>query len=286
MSDQRGNARHRSRVQFDVDAVADIVREVAEAVIMPRWRNLAAHEIERKSRQGDLVTVADHEAEAALSARLGALLPGARVVGEEAVAANASTLDALRGEGVVWVIDPIDGTRKFAAGDPAFDVLVGLVVDGTPVAGWIYAPAERVLFMGEAGGGVRRVDPDGAVSPVVRAFSGDLTALGGIVSGGGFVSRGFADPQGVKHRFREFTKHACAGHNYARLLRGACDFLINFSTLPWDHIAGLALVTEAGFHAARHDGQHFDPLDPAGGLLVAPDAASWREIHGLLLRRA
>ena len=40
----------------------------------------------------------------------------------------------------------------------------------------------------------------------------------------------------------------------------------------------LALTAAAGFHARRHDDHLFDPLDSKGGILVAPDAASWREI--------
>lgn len=274
------------KVHLDVAAVAALIREVADDVIMPRWRNLAAHEIGTKSKAGDIVTIADHEAEAALAKRLCAMLPGSVVVGEEGVAANPGLLAAFDGDAPVWVVDPIDGTRKFAAGDPAFDVLVGLVVGGRPIAGWIYAPAERAMILGEAGSGVVIEDSSGERRLVARDAARELRDLSGIVSGGGFASRGYADPKGVGGHFREFTRHACAGHNYARLLRGESDFLINFSTLPWDHMAGLALAAEAGFHAARHDGRAFDPQDSKGGLLVAPDPDSWHSILALLLRPA
>lgn len=271
---------------FDVEAIATIIREVAETVIMPRWRNLAAHEIGSKSRSSDIVTVADHEAESVLTTRLAALLPGSRVVGEEAVAANPTVLEALSGEGVVWVIDPIDGTRKFAAGSPDFDVLVALLVDGAGVAGWIHAPAENRMIMGEAGAGVVLRDAAGELRPVRRQPSRRLADLKGIVSPGGFSSRGYRSPEEVRGRFAGFTRHLCAGHNYARLLTGESDFLVNFSTLPWDHLAGLTLAAEAGFYAARHDGKPFDPRDPTGGLIVAPGAAAWHEIRALLLRPA
>ena len=52
----------------DIERVALIMREVADAVIMPRWRNLATHEVERK-QAGGLVTIADREAEALLGAK-------------------------------------------------------------------------------------------------------------------------------------------------------------------------------------------------------------------------
>ena len=270
--------------KIDIEQVAAIIREVADTLIMPRWRNLAAHEIGSKSRPDDIVTIADREAETELTRRLAALLPGSKVVGEEAVAADAGILELFRGEGLLWVIDPIDGTRKFADGKPAFDVLVALIEGGRGVAGWILAPAEGDHYMGEAGGGVVHRRP-GAAEQRVRATSRRaLGELQGIVTARAFANRGLADPEAMRGRFRGFSPHLCAGHNYGRLLRGECDFLINFATLPWDHLAGLTLAAEAGFHGARHDGARYDPLDTRGGILVAPDARSWREILAMLLR--
>ncbi len=269
-----------------IDRVAEIIVDVADAVIMPRWRNLAAHEIGTKSRPDDLVTIADREAEEALSQRLADILPGAHVVGEEAVSADGAVLELLRSSEPVWVIDPIDGTRKFSEGRPEFDVLVALVQDGRGLAGWIYSPAKRALILGEAGGGVRRRVEGQAPQILKRRAAGPLRELEGILSPRPFLSRGLADPAAVRDRFRSFSPPVCAGHNYARLLMGESDFLINFSALAWDHLAGLALATEAGFHHARHDGAAYDPLDPRGGLLVAPGETSWHEIRESLLRPA
>ena len=130
---------------LDIEAVAAIICEVADQVIMPRWRNLAAHEIGTKTRPDDIVTIADREAEIELTRRLGDMLPGSRVVGEEAVAADARVLEIFRGPDPIWVIDPIDGTRKFTEGKPTFDVLVALVHKGKGVAGWIYGVTAIVL---------------------------------------------------------------------------------------------------------------------------------------------
>ena len=79
----------------DIDKVADIIRDVAE-VIMPRWRNLAAHEIGSKPRPDDIVTIADREAEVGADAELSALLPGSHVIGEEAVSADPGVLERFR----------------------------------------------------------------------------------------------------------------------------------------------------------------------------------------------
>lgn len=267
----------------DMLGIAQIMRDVAAEEILPRWRNLTADDVQTKSKAGDLVTVADHAAEAALTHRLAAALAGSRVVGEEAVAADPDVLQLFHGPEPVWVIDPIDGTRNFAEGGTTFDVMVSLVIGGHPVAGWIYAPAEDTLYLGEVGSGAEFRDASGARS-IEAPRETVLSELEGILGPGAFVSRGKTDPATVRHLFRGYTRPTCAGHNYGRLLSGTSQFLINFSTHPWDHMPGLAIATAAGFHAARHDRGPFDPLDRMGGVLVAPDAETWDAIHALLLR--
>ncbi|MDI5982912.1 inositol monophosphatase family protein, partial [Amycolatopsis magusensis] len=64
------------------------VRKAAAVEIMPRFRQLAEHEVDEKSGPHDLVTVADRRAEEHLTASLTKLLPGSVVVGEEAVHAD------------------------------------------------------------------------------------------------------------------------------------------------------------------------------------------------------
>ena len=266
----------------DIEQIAALVRLVAAEEIMPRWRNLADEDVRTKSKAGDLVTVADHAAELALAARLEAALPGSHVVGEEAVAADPDVLQLFRRPEPVWVIDPIDGTKNFSQGGTTFDVMVALVVEGRPVAGWIYAPAEDVLYLGEAGSGAERRGQDGTrrlSSPAVAS----LSELEGVLGPGGFAARGKPDPALARHRFRGYFRPTCAGHNYGRLLAGKSQFLINFSTHPWDHLPGHAIAGAAGFHAARHDGAPFDPLDSKGGVLVAPNRETWSEIHRVLL---
>lgn len=71
--------------------VAALIKEASADIVMPRFRALAAHEVEEKSR-GDLVTIADREAELWLAPRLEALVRGSRVLGEEAAAAAPALL--------------------------------------------------------------------------------------------------------------------------------------------------------------------------------------------------
>ncbi|NEB75647.1 inositol monophosphatase, partial [Streptomyces sp. SID14478] len=135
--------------------VERIVRAAAAAEITPRFRHLAAHEIAEKSAPHDLVTVADKRAEEYLTRELGAVLPGSVVVGEEAVAADPTTYEAIRGKAPVWIVDPVDGTRQFVHGDPGFCTLVALALDGVVLASWTYAPALDEFAVAVRGRGAR-----------------------------------------------------------------------------------------------------------------------------------
>jgi fructose-1,6-bisphosphatase/inositol monophosphatase family enzyme len=267
----------------DIERVAGIIREVAEIEILPRWRNLASGDITHKSKPGDVVTVADHAAEAALERQLLALLPGSTVVGEETVFTDPDVLSRLADDAPVWVLDPIDGTRAFAEGRSTFDVLVALVQNGVGVAGWIYAPAEQDFYLGEVGGGVIHRSAEGPEKRLRAPARAGIAELSGICNPRVLRDRGLPDAERVLAGFRTYTAPTCAGHNYARILRGESDFLINFSTQPWDHLPGLTLAAAGGWHAARHDGHRFAPLDPKGGILVAPSRDNWSDIHGALL---
>ena len=99
---------------------------------------------------GSPVTEADLRIDRFLRDRLGALAPDFGWLSEETV----DSPDRL-GREAVFVVDPIDGTRGFAAGDPCFSICVALVVGGRPFFGIVRAPALDQIFVATAGGGAR-----------------------------------------------------------------------------------------------------------------------------------
>src|SRR5512138_204235 len=117
----------------DANEVERIIRTVNEREVVPRFGRLAASDIAEKA-PGDLVTVADRAAEAAMIEALQAVVPGSVAVGEEAVAEEPAVLAALDGDAPVWIIDPIDGTHNFVADNPRFATLVALAHRGELLA--------------------------------------------------------------------------------------------------------------------------------------------------------
>ncbi len=269
-------------IRIDIDRVSEILREVAATEVMSRWRQLADGDTTYKAGSGGPVTVADHAAEAALERRLTDLLPGSHVVGEEGVAADPARLDLLRREEPVWVLDPIDGTRAFAKGREAFDMMVALVVGGKPIAGWILHPVSGLLYAGERGGGVRLTDAAGNVNRPNRA---PRSGIGDLV---GLLRQDWprSDPRRaiVTHanRLAGVVPLTSAGRNYVRMIAGEADFLINFSINAWDHLPGLLLISELGMNFGRVDGTPYHPAEQGAALLSAP-ANLWREVRDLLI---
>ncbi|WP_433828254.1 inositol monophosphatase family protein [Actinoplanes sp. CA-015351] len=261
-----------------LDQVAELIREVAHTIVLPRWKHLAEGEVSQKA-PGDLVTVADQESEVALTKGLTALLPGSLVVGEESVAADPSVRDRLASEGAVWIVDPVDGTNNFAAGKTPFCVMVALVRDGEPQAAWILDVVGDHLTVAEAGSGAYR---DG-VRVKTRTDDPGAAALHGVIAAKYL-------PDDLRHQVRAnaaglggFTagKH-CAGYEYPALATDEQQFAMFWRILPWDHVPGSLIVTEAGGTVRHLDSSPYRPTDRQRGLLVAPNDEIWETVHGTL----
>jgi len=258
------------------NAVADLMRTVSAQVILPRYRNLAAHEVQEKAKD-DLVTIADKESELRLAEGLATILPEARIIGEEACAADPTLLDRI-GEGLVWIIDPIDGTGNFAAGRPPFGVMIALVDNGAIEAGWIYDPLEQRLCHTERGKGATI---DG--KPLRAAESGEALPVAGIST----LFLGTEEREELLRRaegkLRMVDIPRCAAEQYPRIALGVNDFALFHRTLPWDHAAGALFLNEAGGRVARYDGSPYRVGTSETGMLAAASPAMWDRAADILL---
>ncbi|HCA86274.1 MAG TPA: inositol monophosphatase [Streptomyces sp.] len=261
-----------------IDDVTGILCEAAETAILPRFRALAEGDVEEKS-PGEVVTVADREAEVLISRRLREVV-NAPVVGEEAAAGNPGLAVALRDAPVVWLVDPLDGTANFVAGRPEYAVMAALVRAGETVAAWILRPVDGRVHIAERGSGAWR---DG-VRVRREPAPGEPAELRGAALTPFLDPRARARVEAAAPRFAALGPGtACAGVDYPRLLEGEQDFILFQRTLPWDHAPGALLLTEAGGVARRPDGSAYRPADPRSGLLNAADQACWNTVRPLLL---
>ncbi|WP_340119042.1 inositol monophosphatase [Pelagibius sp. 7325] len=264
---------------IDVAKIAAVIEEVAAEDVLPRFQSLAAHEIEEKVA-GELVTVVDVAVEARLTARLKDLLPGSLVVGEEAVHADPGLMAQVTADAPVWIIDPIDGTRNFAHGRPVFAIMLALVQAGESAAAWILEPVSGRFGIAERGGGAwmggRRMTVAAADTPA--RMTGSLHASS-------YAPAELARRIDQRRAGVAAVKSLrCAGAEYLRLAAGETHFSLFTRLMPWDHVPGTLLHSEAGGTALCFDGTPYK----AGryretGLLMAPDPASWNALRDTLL---
>ena len=255
------------------DRVADIVREAAATAILPCLGQLKDSDTFEKS-PGEVVTTADHESERILSERLATLLPGARIIGEEACAADPLIMDRIN-DRLVWIVDPLDGTPNFVAGRAPFGIIVALAEEGIVRAGWLYDPlTERLCFASYGGGawirhGDARAERLKVGLPAVRPVASLATQ---------FMPPPLADrlAELASEHFDLRPIPRCAAEHYPRLCLGENHVALFQRTLPWDHGAGVLLLTEAGGHVARWSGKPYRFHDHDVGILAATSVELWQ----------
>ena len=107
----------------------------------------------------DFVTSVDQTLDRQLSAQFQTWFPHDGIITEE----NTNSTQAFAHEhSRLWLIDPLDGTAAFMQGQPGYAVMVGLLRTHQPAAGWVYAPAQDLMFFGGPSWGVFRAQGDTA----------------------------------------------------------------------------------------------------------------------------
>ena len=250
------------------DAVETLLRETTEKAIMPKYRNLRAGEIEDKGGD-DPVTVADRDSEAMLANGLAKIAPGLPIVGEEAAHADPAVLARLSGD--CWIVDPIDGTRNFAAGKPPFGILIAMASGGEAHTGWIYDCLTGRLCIAHRGKGAF-VNGE----KIVARPTGEPKPVAAISLLFMDEAKREATKTRIAPHYRLVDIPYCAAEQYPRLALGENDVSIFERTLAWDHAAGVLWLNEAGGKVTRPDGSPYRvDGDVYGGLIGAASPRLW-----------
>ncbi len=203
--------------------------------------------MERKS-DASPVTAADRAAEALIVAGLREARPEIPVVAEEEVAAGRITVAAP----AFWLVDPLDGTREFAAGRDEFAVNVGLVRDGRAYLGAVALPATGEIYLGIVGAGAWRQDAAGNRRPI-HARTPPEAGLDVM------ASRHYADDPRLA-AFLDGRKIASVTNigsamKFCRLAEGQADLYPRLGrTMEWDTAAPQAVLEAAGGHVLTLEG--------------------------------
>lgn len=221
----------------------------------------AGDEVARFRREGvryghkkghELVSEADIRASEMLHDTLTAAFPDTGWLGEE----HKDTRERLSCDRV-WIVDPIDGTREYLEGVPEYAVSVGFAVEGEPVLGVVYNPAQDALFAAICTGVAERepARPQRSFEALVGRGEKRWRELPPLPPGG--TSRGIGS----------------VAYRLALLANGTGDaVLTGYGRSEWDVAAGIALCRAAGLRDSDILGEPlaFNKPDPhIRGLLVA-----------------
>jgi len=223
---------------------------------------------------GSPVTAADLAVDAFLKARLGAAFPDAGWLSEE-TADDPARLSRTE----LIVVDPIDGTRAYVAGDPRWTVSIALVVDHRPIAGVVHAPALNETFAASLGGGATL---NGA--PIRASARAELR--GARIAGPRALVAAIATAAELE--FVVEPKVPSLAYRLARVASGALDAaLASSDSHDWDIAAADIVLAEAGAELREAQGSAL-PYNGTtirrGALVAAPPELLAGLISGL--RRA
>jgi 3'(2'), 5'-bisphosphate nucleotidase len=218
-----------------VSLAASLALKAGEAILAVRTRGF---DVTRKEDRSP-VTEADHAAEAIIVAGLREALPDIPVIAEEEVAGGRITVVGRE----FWLVDPLDGTREFAAGNNEFAVNIGLVRDGRAVLGVVGIPASAELFGGIVGRGAWMRTPAGDVAISARLPPQEgLTVLASRYHGSSARLDAFLEGRRVAKliNFGSSVK-------FCRLAEGIADLYPRFGrTMEWDTCSPQAVLEAAG----------------------------------------
>jgi myo-inositol-1(or 4)-monophosphatase len=251
-----------------LDAIIGPLVLEAGQISLERFRSTLVAEDKGGPGAYDPVTEADRLTESFLRGNLTALFPEARIIGEE----GGTTGPPGR---AIWTIDPIDGTKAYVSGMPLWGLLLGLIVDGRPVAGWCRQPYLDETFGAVAGTGW--LERAGGRQPLRTRATTDLAA----------ATMYSTHPSMFEAPWERRAFEALAGearlprfggdcYSYCMLALGQLDLVVEAGMQSYDIVPLIPIVEAAGGVVTGPDGAL--PLD--GGFVVA---AATAELHAQVL---
>jgi len=229
----------------DNELMALAVSLVADAAAEILAVQSAGFSVQEK-KDSSPVTLADMRAEKVIVAglRAGSSIP---VIAEEEVAAGKVTAPGEE----FWLVDPLDGTREFAAGRPEFAVNIGLVRNGKAVLGAVASPATGEIYYGIVGVGAWKRAAGGVKTiSARRAPPEGLTIM---------ASRHYKDDPALAAYLDQFTiasvTNIGSALKFCALAEGKADFYPRLGrTMEWDTAAPQAVLEAAGGCVLTMDG--------------------------------
>ncbi|MSO64387.1 MAG: 3'(2'),5'-bisphosphate nucleotidase [Alphaproteobacteria bacterium] len=222
-------------------AIRDLAVAAGQAILaVARQPAVVRHKEDRSP-----LTAADEASDAVIVDGLARLTPAIPVVSEERVAGRPATT-APR----FWLVDPLDGTKEFIAGNGEYTVNIALIEHGVPTLGVVHVPTQSVTYFASAPGSVFRQRAD--EKPVALAARARVPLCVAL------ASRSHGDPRTDSylhdHGVHE-VRRVGSSVKFCLIAAGEADLYPRFGpTMEWDTAAGHAVLAAAGGSVTTLDG--------------------------------
>lgn len=219
--------------------------------------------IETKSNANDLVTNIDKETEQYFINKIKEKFPTHRVLGEEGIGDPLEDLS-----GVVWIIDPIDGTTNFVHLQRDFAISIGIYKDGVGIIGLIYDVVREELYHAIKGKGAYM---NGAQLGKLKNVSVQEAIIG--INATWVTKNRRIDPSilaALVTAARGTRSYGSAALEMANVAAGRLDAYITLRLSPWDFAAGLILIEEVGGKSSTLKGEPIKLLEQNTILISKP----------------
>ncbi len=252
----------------DFAAFVDELATVAGEAIRPFFRTSLGVENKSKSGVFDPVTAADRAAEQAMRTLIRETFPQHGIIGEEFSDEDADAA-------YVWVLDPIDGTKSFISGMPAWGTLIGLLKNRLPVYGMMHQPFIGERFTGD-GASARYRGPAGERRMNVRACASLSEAIL-------FTTSPLLMSKHERERFEEVQAKARLAryggdcYAYCMIAAGFIDLVVETGLKPHDIVALIPIIEGAGGIITDWSGK----TAASGGRIIA---AGDKRVHAEALK--
>ena len=241
---------------IDFAVFVDTLATVSGEAILPYFRTSLGVEDKSDGGSFDPVTAADRAAEQAMRAVIRRTFPGHGIIGEEF---GAERPDAE----YVWVLDPIDGTKSFISGMPAWGTLIALTQGGVPVLGMMHQPFMRERFSGD-GGSARYRGPAGERALMTRRCA-RLSDAVLYTTSPRLMNAADRKAFGLVEEMVRLSRYGGDCYAYCLLAAGHIDLLIETELKPHDVIPLMPIIAGAGGIITTWEGESA----AAGGRIVA-----------------
>jgi myo-inositol-1(or 4)-monophosphatase len=253
---------------IDFAAFVDELAAISGETILPFFRTALG--VENKSASGDFdpVTEADRAAETAMRTLIKRTFPAHGILGEEFPAERPDAE-------YVWILDPIDGTKSFICGLPAWGTLIALTRRGEPIYGLMHQPFTREHFTGD-GSGARYRGPAG--DRVLRTRS-CASLQDAVLSTTSPLLMNEVDRRHFR-RVEEAVRLSRYGgdcYAYCVLAAGHVDLVIETELKPYDVLPLIPIIEGAGGIITTWEGGR----PHAGGRVIA---AGDKRVHALAMK--